>query len=89
MERIPMSCGYGIFRKRTMTLPEKVLIASYWMSENMRTLQEVSSVSKGNGDGVLEFKCYRLGEKVEGIRLTSSIYQSLQIMNLQFIYNVQ
>jgi hypothetical protein len=35
MEGIPMSCGYGISRKRTRTLSEKVLIASDWMSENM------------------------------------------------------
>ena len=39
-----------------MTLLERVLIVRDWRSEKIRTLQEVSSVSKGNGGGVLELE---------------------------------
>jgi hypothetical protein len=88
MEAIPMSCGYGSSRKRTRTLPGKVLIASVWMSENMRTLQEVLSCQK---ETVAEsWSSSGIGQGKRGRNQVEFIHiPKLTNYEFQFVYHVQ
>lgn len=64
-----MFCGYGISRTKAITVLEKVLIVSRWVSDNIPTLEEIIRAVGRGGGGALEFiRSYKSREKVGGIR---------------------